>query len=308
MGELHPQCEQKHSQAFGSRRYCSAHLGSVQGICGTRAYYAVSGYFSRVRTSFGRASRICRKFGLIWRRCSGFCSERNQKVQSLVQTYLGNTKAALEQSWSPPAHSGLLVTKVSVTLDKTGRILSKKCTSASSSIDEDTSVDKLLDSFSFLQLPVQLEALNLNLSFMSDGSVNIVKIAPQSPESTASDEIPPTAPSVRRTPEVVQTQPDMGGYMEYLQTKLKQCWFAPRRQDNKRVVVRFGINRFGGLSHLRLDHSSSDTAADQSALQAVQNAAPFKPLPAGLPDELDAQFVFGYGVLRHDIRGTFLSL
>jgi TonB family protein len=237
-----------------------------------------------------------------------FAIERNQKVLSLVQTYIGNAKGALEQGWSPPAHSGLLVTKVSVTLDKSGKIVSKRSTAASNSMDEDASVDKLLDSFSFSELPVQLEALNLNLSFMSDGSVNIVKIAQKSPEIVSTNEVPPTAPSVKRAPEVAEAQSDLGVYMDEVQAKLKQCWFPPRRKEHKRVVVRFGINRYGALSHYRLDHSSGVTAADQSALQAVENAAPFKPLPAGAPAELDAQFVFGLGILGHDIHGKFLSL
>jgi TonB family protein len=239
-----------------------------------------------------------------------FAVERNQRVQSLTQVYMGNAKAALEQAWSPPPHSGLEVTKIAVTLDKTGKILSRTITSASSSSAENASVDRLLDSVSLSELPNQIETIALDLSFMSDGSVNIVKVAPQSPEKITSDEIPPIAPSLKRAPEVAQTQPqpDFGGYMEALQLKLKQCWFPPRRKDNKRVVVRFGINQYGALTHFRLDHSSGVTAADQSALKAVKDAAPFKPLPAGAPIELEAQFVFGRGIFGNDIHGTFLSL
>jgi TonB family protein len=241
-----------------------------------------------------------------------FEAEKNAKVKSLTEKYLNDAKAELEQAWAPPHHSGLLVTKFSVVLDATGKIKSKRNTAASGSGDEDQSADTLLDSFSFHELPGQLQSLALNLSFMSDGSVNIVKLSlPSETDVSTADEVPPTAPRITRAPEPaapVSSQPDFDAYMEYLQGKLKQCWFPPRRKDNKKVVVRFGIDRMGVLSHVRLDHSSGVTASDQAALKAVQNAAPFRPLPNGAAEDLDAQFVFGRGIMGTDIRGKFLSL
>ena len=245
-----------------------------------------------------------------------FEAEKNVKVKSLTETYLSHAKSELEQAWAPPHHTGLMVTKFAIVLDATGRITSKKTTAASGSGDEDQSAETLLDSFTFHELPGQLQSLDLNLSFMSDGSVNIVKLTlPSGNDFSTADDIPAPAPRIVRAPEpaaaataAVSPQSEFDSYMEYLQGKLKQCWFPPRRKDNKKVVVRFGIDRMGVLSHVRLDHSSGVTASDQAALKAVQNAAPFRPLPNGTAEDLDAQFVFGRGIMGTDVKGKFLSL
>ena len=74
---------------------------------------------------------------------------------------------------------------------------------------------------------------------------------------------------------------DFGPYMADLQRRIKRAWFPPKGNESKRVVVQFKVHRGGELSNLRIDHSSGVAVADQAALKAVENAAPFRPLPAG---------------------------
>ncbi len=102
-----------------------------------------------------------------------------------------------------------------------------------------------------------------------------------------------------------QKDVDFGPYMADLQRRIKRAWFPPKGQESKRVVVVFKIHRGGELSHLRLDHSSGMAIADQAALKAVENAAPFRPLPDGAPDDVDIQFTFDYNVFGGGGRGTF---
>jgi TonB family protein len=47
---------------------------------------------------------------------------------------------------------------------------------------------------------------------------------------------------------------------------------------------------------LRLVTSSGVAIADKAALQAVENAAPFRTLPPGASDDVDIQFTFDYNV------------
>jgi TonB family protein len=61
------------------------------------------------------------------------------------------------------------------------------------------------------------------------------------------------------------------------------------------------------MSNLRLDHSSGLAIADQAALKAVENAAPFRPLPAGAQDDVDIQFTFDYNVFAGGGRGVMRS-
>ncbi len=89
---------------------------------------------------------------------------------------------------------------------------------------------------------------------------------------------------------------DWGPYMLELQRRIKQNWFPPKGFESKRVVVLFKIHRDGALSHLILDKPSGSSDADQAALKAVENAAPFRHLPQGADEDADIQFTFDYNV------------
>lgn len=93
-----------------------------------------------------------------------------------------------------------------------------------------------------------------------------------------------------------QADVDFGPYMQDLQRRIKRAWFPPRGQESRRVKVIFKINTNGELSALRISGSSGVAIADQAALQAVQNAAPFRQLPAGAPPQVDIEFTFDYNV------------
>ncbi len=102
-----------------------------------------------------------------------------------------------------------------------------------------------------------------------------------------------------------QADVDFGPYMADLQRRIKRHWFPPKGNESKRVVVIFKVHTGGELSNLRLDHSSGVALADKAALDAVQNAAPFRPLPQGAPADVDIQFTFDYNVFGGGGRGVF---
>jgi TonB family protein len=102
-----------------------------------------------------------------------------------------------------------------------------------------------------------------------------------------------------------QADVDFGPYMADLQRRIKRAWFPPKGNESKRVVVVFKIHKMGELSNLRLERSSGVAIADQAALKAVENAAPFRPLPAGASDDVDIQFTFDYNVFSGGGGGVF---
>jgi TonB family protein len=102
-----------------------------------------------------------------------------------------------------------------------------------------------------------------------------------------------------------QADVDFGPYMADLQRRIKKHWFPPKGNESKRVVVVFKIHTGGELSDLRIDHSSGVQIADNAALKAVEDAAPFRPLPTGAPDSVDIQFTFDYNVFNGGGHGTF---
>jgi TonB family protein len=100
-----------------------------------------------------------------------------------------------------------------------------------------------------------------------------------------------------------QPAPDFGPYMAELQRRIKRAWYPPKG-DSKRIVVIFKIDRGGVLSNLHIERASGVAFADQAALKAVENAAPFPPLPAHSPDDVDIQFTFDYNVFNGS-KGVF---
>lgn len=102
-----------------------------------------------------------------------------------------------------------------------------------------------------------------------------------------------------------QADVDFGPYMADLQRRIKKHWFPPKGNESKRVVVIFKVHSGGELSGLHIDHGSGVAIADNAALKAVEDAAPFRPLPAGAPDIVDIQFTFDYNVFAGQGRGVF---
>lgn len=95
-----------------------------------------------------------------------------------------------------------------------------------------------------------------------------------------------------------QKDVDFGPYMADLQRRIKRAWYPPKGNESKRVQVVFKVHSNGTMSNLRIIGSSGLAIADQAALKAVQNAAPFRPLPEGAPADVDIQFTFDYNVFK----------
>jgi len=115
-------------------------------------------------------------------------------------------------------------------------------------------------------------------------------------ENTAGN---PPINSREQGPTSVESIPvDFSAYMNDLQRRIKRVWSPPKGTENATVVVLFKIHKAGQLSHLRLNKSSGIARADEAALKAIEDAAPFRQLPKGSPDDVDIQFTFDYTVFN----------
>ncbi|BAY29755.1 TonB family protein [Nostoc carneum NIES-2107] len=86
---------------------------------------------------------------------------------------------------------------------------------------------------------------------------------------------------------------DITSYLNQLQQQVKQQWLPGLSQSSRRTVINFSINRSGQLSNLQLAQTSGFSVTDQAALNAIQRAAPFAPLPTGYPNKyIHIQFTF----------------
>ncbi|MBI1272449.1 TonB family protein [bacterium] len=117
--------------------------------------------------------------------------------------------------------------------------------------------------------------------------------------------VPPPAPVAEA---VRHSDVDFGPYMARLQRSMKRAWFPPPGKETCKVTVVFKVHDDGAMSNLRLTKSSGSALADQAALKAVINAAPFKALPKGAPEDVDIQFTFDYNVFKGPVKNPIKSL
>ncbi|HET9226513.1 MAG TPA: TonB family protein [Thermoanaerobaculia bacterium] len=70
-----------------------------------------------------------------------------------------------------------------------------------------------------------------------------------------------------------------GYYLDRMLSLIDAQWARPGMGSGVKAVIFFRINRDGSMSDLRVEQSSGYNSFDLAALRAVQNAAPFPPLP-----------------------------
>ena len=90
---------------------------------------------------------------------------------------------------------------------------------------------------------------------------------------------------------------DITSYLNQLQQRVKQQWLPGLSQSSRRTVLNFTVNRSGQLSNLQLAQTSGFSVTDKAALNAIQRAAPFAPLPTGYTsNDIHIRFTFDINV------------
>jgi len=89
-------------------------------------------------------------------------------------------------------------------------------------------------------------------------------------------------------------------YIETLKNKVSASWYsglvAPGQRGQFLVVVDFKILRDGRIQDLKIAQNSGISSLDLSALRAIENSAPFPPLPGDYPySYLPISFDFVWG-------------
>jgi tetratricopeptide (TPR) repeat protein len=115
--------------------------------------------------------------------------EKARRQALVAKDYLTHTRSDLEQAWHSPPHTGLKITKVKIALGASGQVEKRDVLYASGFQTQDQSVIDLLQSFSFGALPPELKTLDLYLSFMSDGTMNMVGVSLSPAQKAASNHV-----------------------------------------------------------------------------------------------------------------------
>ncbi|MEH1934798.1 MAG: TonB family protein [Nostoc sp.] len=104
----------------------------------------------------------------------------------------------------------------------------------------------------------------------------------------------------RQAPSGVDAQSqdiDITSYLNQLQQRVKQEWLPGVSESSRRTVLNFTLNRSGQISNLKIAQTSGFSVTDQAALNAIQRAAPFAPLPTGYSsNHIHIQFTFDINI------------
>jgi TonB family protein len=88
-------------------------------------------------------------------------------------------------------------------------------------------------------------------------------------------------------------------YMKLLERRIKRAWFPLCCNGESQITkVLFRLHKNGKISDLRITRSAACASSNQAALNAVQNAAPFYPLPLEAPPSVLIEFTFDYNVFK----------
>ena len=86
---------------------------------------------------------------------------------------------------------------------------------------------------------------------------------------------------------------DLSEYFAEVKRRVKRNWQPSFAVEEYTTFLTFAIEQNGQITGLRVSKSSGSERVDRESLEAVQDAAPFAPLPSGFPLEaLEVEFSF----------------
>jgi TonB family protein len=104
----------------------------------------------------------------------------------------------------------------------------------------------------------------------------------------------------------MQADVDFSAFLPDLERRIKKHWFPPKGNEYRVIVVGFKVHDGGQMSDLCVVESPGIQIADNAAVKAVEDAAPFRPLPTGSPESIDVQCRFDYDRLNGGVRAELV--
>lgn len=86
---------------------------------------------------------------------------------------------------------------------------------------------------------------------------------------------------------------DMSAYFAEIKRRVKRNWDPSYSSQEQTTYLTFNVQKNGQITDLQITKSSGSEKLDQESVAAVQNSAPFAPLPADFPlEKLEIEFSF----------------
>jgi TonB family protein len=105
-------------------------------------------------------------------------------------------------------------------------------------------------------------------------------------------------------PSITNSKFDWSPYMMDMQRRIQRAWFPPKEHEPRAAVVAvvFRLHKDGTVTDLRIPSPSKFAIANEEALKAVTNAAPYRPLPDVAQDSFEVEYRFDFYGLNDGTR------
>jgi len=133
------------------------------------------------------------------------------------------------------------------------------------------------------------------LSICALALITSVALAPAMAEDASKKNAKPNAE--QQLPEYAKS-PTYSAYMADLQRRIKRAWFPPKAAETRQTKVTFTVQKNGQMTDLAVSKSSGLQIVDNAAKKAVENAAPYRPLPDTFPSEIKLEMTFDYNLFN----------
>lgn len=92
-------------------------------------------------------------------------------------------------------------------------------------------------------------------------------------------------------------------YTQKVQTIVRRCWNPPKETVPYKVTVKFRVWKNGAITDLIVHNPSGFPGADEAALRAVRQAAPFPSRPEDTVDFMELELDLKYAVNTDKLKG-----
>ncbi len=224
--------------------------------------------------------------------------------------YTSHAVYKIAKHWKPPQEKkwGDLIVRFKIDSDGTASEIETSHSSGFPKIDR-LAMRSVREAAPYAALPSDMSAAAFQIHFRSKEPLERPPAAPaKTPDLVANVDLIKIAcfKEQKRRAQEQARDIDFGPYMSDMWRRIRKTWRPIATADPTDVKVTFNIEKDGQISQPHISLTSGNTAVDRADLEAVRFAAPFGPLPDGVPKVTDLEFWFKHtGRLGWDKEGKY---
>lgn len=190
--------------------------------------------------------------------------------------YIDNINDKINSNWRPPQEAGVKNVVVSYEIDKAGDLINYEIIESSGSIlSDNAAIEAIKNSAPFEPLPEEYKGKSLSVEYKFKH--NFIDCT----EEKSYDEYDDKKLSQWKA------------YMHNLNNQIKTNWVLLNANNSDKIVTNITISKAGKLLESEILESNETDDINRTVLSAIENSAPFEPLPEDFDGEsITVEYLF----------------